>query len=125
MSKVVDWAVANQLTEYLSANNLLPCFLSVYRKKHSTETAMLRVVSDTVMAADEREVILGMLDLSAAFDSVDHIILLQRLRIGFGVTDVALHWIISFLTERTQQIAYNSKLPAYRLCCLAYYRAAC
>ena len=54
MSKVVERAVANQLTEYLSANNLLPCFLSVYRKKHSTETAMLRVVSDTLMAADER-----------------------------------------------------------------------
>jgi len=91
VSKVVDWAVANQLTEYLSANNLLPCFQSAYRKKHSTETTMLRVVSDTVMAADEREVtLLGMLDLSAAFDSVDHIILLQRLRIGFGVTDVAL-----------------------------------
>ena len=68
LSKVVERAVANQLTEYLSANNLLPCFQSAYRKKHSTETAMLRVVSDTLMAADERQVtLLGMLDLSSAF----------------------------------------------------------
>ena len=73
---------------------------------------MLRVVSDMLMAADERQVtLLGMLDLSAVFDCVDHTILLQRLRAGFGVTDVALlQWIISFLTERTEQIAYNSKL---------------
>ena len=74
---------------------------------------MLRIVSDTLMAADERQVtLLGMLDLSAAFDCVDHTILLQRLRAGFGVTDVALQWIISFLTERTQQIAYNIKLSS-------------
>jgi len=85
--------VANQLTEYLSANNLLVCFQSAYRKRHSTETAMLGVVSDMLMAADGREVtLLGMLDLSAAFDCVDHTILLQRLRIGFGVTVVALQW---------------------------------
>ena len=101
MSKVVERAVANQLTEHLSANNLLPCFQSAYRKKHSTETAMVRVISDTLMAADEREVtLLGMLDL------------LQHLQTGFGVTDVALQWIISFLTELTQQIAYNSKLSS-------------
>jgi len=53
-----------------------------------------------------------MLDFSAAFDCVDHTILLQRLRIGFGVTDVALQWITSFLTERTQQIDYNRKLSS-------------
>ena len=78
MSKVVKRAVANQLTQYLSANNLLPCFQSAYRKKHSTETAMLHVISDTLMAADERQVtLLGMLDLSAVFDCVDHTILLH------------------------------------------------
>ena len=128
MSKVVERAVASQLTEYLSANNLLPCFQSAYRKKkkHSTETAMLRVISDMLMAADERQVtLLGMLDLSAAFDCVDHTILLQCLWAGFGITDITLQWIISFLTERTQHIAYNSKLSSiYRLCCMAYHRAA-
>jgi len=66
-----------------------------------------------LMAVDGREVtLLGMLDLSAAFDCVDHTILLQRLRIGFGVTDVALQWITSFLTERTQQIDYNRTLSS-------------
>jgi len=91
MPKAIERAVAIQLIEYLSANNLLLCFQSAYRKKHSTETAMLRVVSDTLMAADERQVtLLGVLDLSAAFDYVDHTIMLQRLRVGFDVTDVAL-----------------------------------
>jgi len=45
-------------------------------------------------------------------DRVDHTILLQRLQIGFGITDVALQWITSFLAERTQQIAYNRKLSS-------------
>ena len=53
-----------------------------------------------------------MLDLSAAFDCVDHTILLQCVRIGFSLTDVALKWIVSFLTERTQQIAYNGELSS-------------
>ena len=113
MYKVVERAVANQLTEYLSANNLLPCFQSAYRKKqHSTETAILRVVSDMLMAADERQVTARNARLVSSIDIVDHTILLQRLRIGFCVTDVALQWVISFLTERTQQIAYNSKLSS-------------
>ena len=65
-----------------------------------------------------------MLDLSAAFDCVDHTILLQRLRIGFGLTDVALKWIVSFLTERTQQIAYNGDLSSISMYSSAYRKAA-
>jgi len=64
-----------------------------------------------LMAGAVRQVTLfGMLNLSAAFHYVDHSILLQCLRIGFGLTDIALKWIVSFLTERTQQIAYNGEL---------------
>jgi len=58
---------------FLVANDLLQSYQSAYRKQHSTETAMLRVWSDILTAADTRQVtLLGLLDLSAAFDCVDH-----------------------------------------------------
>jgi len=96
-SKVTERAVASQLNEYLVANDLLPRYQSVYRKRHSTETAMLRVWSDILAAADRRQVtLLGLLDLSAAFDCVDHDILLQRLQICLGMSDVVRGWIQSF-----------------------------
>jgi len=63
-----------------------------------------------LMAADAHEVtLLGMLGLSAAFDCV---ILLQRLQIEAGLTDVVLEWISSFLSDRTQQVAYNGRLSS-------------
>ena len=69
MSKVVERAAASQLNAYLCANGLLPRHQSAYRQKHSTETAMLRVWSDILTSVDVREVtLLGLLDLSAAFD---------------------------------------------------------
>jgi hypothetical protein len=110
MSKVLERVVAKQLNEYLSANNLLPRFQSAYRKGHSTETALLRVWSDMVMAADDRKVtLLSLLDMSAAFDCVDHLILLQRLQIAVGNGGVALDWIRSFLSGRSQRVAYGSE----------------
>ena len=78
MSKIVERAAASQLNAYLSTNGLLPRHQSAYRRKHSIETAMLRVWSDILTSADVRDVtLLGLLDLSAAFDCVDHGILLQ------------------------------------------------
>ena len=62
---------------------------------------MLRVWSDVLTSADVRDMtLLGLLDLSAAFDCVDHDILLHGLEVAFGLTNTALEWIRSFLTDR-------------------------
>ena len=67
-------------------------------KGFGTETAVLKVVSDVLQAADRGQVtLLGMLDLSAAFDTVDHEILIDRLRQSFGIRGLVLSWIESFL----------------------------
>ena len=72
---------------------------------------MQRVWSDILVAADDRQVtLLGLLDLSAAFDCVDHSMLLERLQSAFGLTDLVHNWVQSFLTDRTQQIAYSGQL---------------
>ena len=65
--------VASQLTGYLQMNRLLPDHQSAYRQGHSTETALLKIFSDILDAADSAQVtLLGLLDLSTAFDTVDH-----------------------------------------------------
>ncbi len=108
LSKVIERAVARQLHAHLQLNNLLPSHQSAYRPNHSTETAMLRVISDALTAADERRVtLLALLDMSAAFDCVDHRLLLRQLQKRFGLTGDVLLWMTSFLTDRTQQIHYN------------------
>ena len=72
---------------------------------------MLRVWSDILRAADTRQVtLLGLLDLSATFDCVDHAILLHRLNLGVGFRGIVHDWIRSFLTDRTQQVAYGGQL---------------
>jgi len=91
MSKVVERVVAEQLYSYLTDNKLLPCNQSAYRRHHSTETALLCDWSDVLTAADSRPVtLLSLSDLSAAFDCIDHDILLGRLWISFVLEDIVL-----------------------------------
>jgi len=112
-SKTVERIVAEQMTQYLNASGLMPRFQSAYRRCHSTETALLRVLSDIYAAADKQCLsLLGLLDLSAAFDCVDHAILINRLQKVFGINDTALKWITSFLSDRSQQISYSGRLSA-------------
>ena len=68
----------------------------------ATETALLKVLADIYGAIDRQQVtLLGLLDLSAAFDCVDHDILLRRLRHEFGICGTALEWLASFLLWRS------------------------
>ena len=77
-------------------------FQSAYRKHHSTETTILRVCNE---GADDRKVnLLVLLDLSAAFDTIDHNILIKRFECSFGVKGTALKWFASYLKNRTQSV---------------------
>ena len=72
---------------------------------------MLQVLSDALTAADSQRVtLLGLLDLSAAFDCVDHSLLLLRLQRNFGLVDTVLRWFTSFVCGRTQQISFDGHL---------------
>ena len=106
MSKLLEKNVANQLTAVLTDHHIYNKFQSGFRKQHSTETALLRVTNDLLMSADSGKCsILVLLDLSVAFDTVDHNILIKRLREWVGVTGSALDWFKSYLTGRCFSVA--------------------
>ena len=106
IGKLIERVVADQLNDHISKFNLMEPNQLAYRTGHSTETTLLRVKSDILAAMDSREVVcLVLLDLSAAFDTVDHTILLDRLATRFGFTGKVLAWLKSYLSDRTQKVA--------------------
>jgi hypothetical protein len=111
VDKLLEKCAYIQINKYLSQNSLYGKYQSAYRETHSCETALLRVHNDLMLALDMRkDVILIMLDLSAAFDTIDHNVLLQRLRLRFGFDGVVLDWIRSFMCGRSQQIVINRSM---------------
>ena len=73
LSKIIEKVVAQQMTSYLNENNLDELLQSSYKKGHSVETALLKVQSDIMLATDVGLVVVQvLLDLSAAFDTIDH-----------------------------------------------------
>ena len=111
VSKIIENVVASRLTEYLSTNELFEPFQSAYKKYHATETALVRVQNDILCSLDNKcGVFLVLLDLSAAFDTIDHEIL-RRLE-SIGVKGRALEWIYSYLSNRTQAVNINGTLSA-------------
>ena len=105
LSKLLERVVARQLTDHMTKHGLHDSLQSAYRPKHSTETALLKIKCDIDQALERGEgTILLLLDLSAAFDTLDHNIILERLCKCVGVSDLALRWFASYLSDRQQCI---------------------
>ena len=95
VSKLVEKIVSVRLSEFADQHTLLPHVQSAYRPFHSTETAVAAVHNDMIGALDRGEIgALVLLDMSAAFDTVDHSVLLATMERRFAVTDDALAWDI-------------------------------
>ena len=109
MGKTIENAVTSQLTKPISENGLLEPMQSACKSGYSTETALPKAKADLMHVIDHQEVVyLVMLDLSLAFDTVDHFMLLQRLEVCFGIKETALEWIRSYLTGRTQRVSVGN-----------------
>ena len=111
LSKIFETCVLNQLSRHLEQNNLYPTFQSAYRCFHSCETALMKIIDDVTYDLNPNTyVLMTFLDFSAAFDTVDHTILIERLRNDYGIEDTALNWFESYLKERSYQVKINNTL---------------
>ena len=101
LSKVVEKCMLDQLLDHCNTNDLLPDFQSAYHQYYSTETSLINITNDILWGMENQEVTtMLILDLSAAFDTVDHSILLKILNKSFGFCDQALKWFDMYLQPR-------------------------
>ena len=100
LSKLVEQCMLKQLLQYREENHLLPDFQLAYRPTYSTETSLVKLGNDILWSMEKTDHEMVILDLSAAFDMVDHDKLLTILNKQFGICGKALEWFNSYLWPR-------------------------
>ena len=105
VAKVIEKAAAYQLIEHLNNNDLNDPLQSAYRSDFSTETALLKLQNDVIMYFDQGKcVFLVLLDLSAAFDTIDHTMLINLLEPQYHMSGTTLKWMRSYLSGWSSRI---------------------
>ena len=119
ISKIIEKLVVQRLEDHLCKYSLFDPLQSAYRSGHSTETALVKINNDIVSSLDGGQcVILASLDLSSAFDTVDHAIFLRRLQDMYGICNTFQKWFDSYLTNRQPRVCINTSFsnPRYLKC---------
>ena len=112
-SKILEKVEASRQNSHINSSHISNHSQSASRKFHSTETALLKIHNDVLSSLDDGKVAaLTLLDLSAAFDTIDHTILLRRLYDWFEVSGKALDWFKSYLAGRCQRIKLDDCLSS-------------
>ena len=115
ISKILEKVVASRLRQHMDYHGLHDPMQSAYKAGHSTESALTKVQNDLLRAMDQQGVaILVLLDLSAAFDTIDHEVLLSRMCSFLGINGVALDWFRSYLTDRKQQVQIGGEMSTLK-----------
>ena len=117
ISKLIEKAVANQLKSYITKEGISNFNQSAYKRLHSTEKPLLKIQNDIAASMNSgKAIVLTLLDLSAAFDTIDHNILFNCLSDWLGMDGTVLMWIKSHLTNRREKVKLdNSFLDAFSL----------
>ncbi|KAI2655645.1 RNA-directed DNA polymerase from mobile element jockey [Labeo rohita] len=110
MSKILEKVISAQLCSFLQKNDIYEEFQSGFRPHHSTETALVKITNDLLLASDQGCIsLLVLLDLSVAFDTIDHDILIDRLQNYAGIQGQALKWFRSYLSDRYHFVYLNGE----------------
>jgi len=117
LSKLLERIVAKQLIDYLTMSRLLSDSQSAYRVHHSTDTAVLKVLSNILLTVDSGDLaMLSLLDVLAAFDTINHATIIRRLSTSYGLGGTILSWLTSYLGGRTQFVHCRESTPRPVLC---------
>ena len=117
-SKIIEKLMHKRLKNFLDKNDILTCCQFGFRRGHSTELAIINMIDKVTEALDRKNDCVGVfLDLSKAFDTIDHDILLRKLNL-LGVRGVANKWFESYLSNRQQfvEIDHNRSAPLQISC---------
>ena len=111
LSKLTERVVNSRLNSHMAANNLESSSQYGYKKHHGTETLLIHIMDEIMVAVDSKlGVVVLLIDLSAAFDTVNHSVLLNILYREIGIQGTALKWFKSFLLNRTQRVKVGASL---------------